>query len=43
MVGLSAAFCTTGAVLSLTGYEAPGGALITAGTGALGGGISARK
>ncbi|MER5899353.1 hypothetical protein ABT150_04350 [Streptomyces mirabilis] len=43
MVGLSAAFCTTGAVLSLTGYEAPGGALITAGAGALGGGISARK
>ena len=43
MVGLSAAFCTTGVVLSLTGHEAAGGALITAGAGVLGGGISARK
>lgn len=43
VVGLSAAFCITGVVLSLTGYEAAGGALITAGAGVLGGGISARK
>jgi hypothetical protein len=43
MVGLSAAFCATGVALSLTGHEAAGGALITAGAGALRGGISARK
>ncbi|MGW6309511.1 hypothetical protein [Streptomyces niveus] len=42
-VGLSAAFCTTGALLSVTGHEAAGDALITAGAGVLGGGISARK
>ncbi|KIZ15637.1 hypothetical protein [Streptomyces natalensis] len=35
--GLSAAFCTTGVVLSLTGHEAVGVALISAGS--LGGGI----
>lgn len=40
-VGLSAAFCTTGAFLSLTGHQATGLALISAGS--LGGGISNRK
>ncbi|MFI6683227.1 hypothetical protein [Streptomyces sp. NPDC050485] len=40
-VGLSAAFCTTGVVLSLTGHEEAGIALIAAGS--LGGGISVRK
>ncbi|MEU3002376.1 hypothetical protein ABZ684_33310 [Streptomyces sp. NPDC006995] len=39
MVGLSTAFCATGVALSLTGHEAAGGVLITAGAGAL----SARK
>ncbi|MFI8204819.1 hypothetical protein [Streptomyces sp. NPDC085937] len=42
-VGLSVAFCTTGVVLSLTGHDAAGGALITVGAGFLGGVISARK
>ncbi|MGA5565319.1 hypothetical protein ACPCUV_29700 [Streptomyces platensis] len=36
-LGLSAAFCTTGVVLTLTGHEGAGVALI--GAGALGGGI----
>ncbi|WP_141206187.1 hypothetical protein [Streptomyces griseorubiginosus] len=40
-VGLSAAFCTTGVVLSLTGHEGTGIALIAAGS--LGGGVSTRK
>jgi hypothetical protein len=40
-VGLSAAFCTTGVVLSLTGHEEAGVALINAGT--FGGGVSTRK
>ncbi|MFJ5305602.1 hypothetical protein [Streptomyces sp. NPDC088350] len=40
-VGLSAAFCTTGMVLSLTGHEGAGIALIAAGS--LERGVSTRK
>ncbi|WP_328465900.1 hypothetical protein [Streptomyces sp. NBC_00448] len=40
-VGLSAALCTTGAVLSLTGHQETGIALIRAGS--LGGAIRIRK
>ncbi|MFE9607867.1 hypothetical protein [Streptomyces sp. NPDC006012] len=39
--GLSAAFCTTGVVLSLTGHEEAGIALISA--GAAGRGVSIQK
>jgi hypothetical protein len=40
-IGLSAACCTAGVVLSLTGHEETGGALITAGS--LGRGVNTRK